>query len=252
MQHGELEAGGTGVTGEGTGTRSVPVIGLAHGSRHPDGARAIGELMRAVAERGRLDARPAYLDLAAPDLETVVRDLAAAGHRAAVVVPLLFTSAFHATVDVPDAVRDAAQSVGLELVVADILGTGDDIAAMLRTTIADAGIDDAMDLLLFAVGSSNPAANQAVAALATRLGADRDGSVDVGFGTCTPRARDVLADRQEPVAIIPLFLAEGLLLDPMRALAAERHWPITPSLGARAADVVLRRVAAVGPPAQLG
>jgi sirohydrochlorin ferrochelatase len=228
------------------------VIGLAHGSRHPDGARAIEELMRAVAERGQLDARPAYLDLAAPDLETVVRELAAAGHRAAVVVPLLFTSAFHATVDVPDAVRDAAHSVGLQLIVADILGTGDDIATMLRTTITDAGIDDATDLLLFAVGSSNAAANQAVADLAARLGADRAGSVEVGFGTCTPRAKDLLAARREPVAIIPLFLAEGLLLDPMRALAAERHWPITPSLGARAADVVLRRVAAVGPPAQLG
>jgi len=225
------------------GSSAFPVVGLAHGSRHPQGSDAIERLMEVVAERGQVEARPAYLDLAAPDLETVVRELATAGHRRAVVVPLLFTSAFHATVDVPEAVRDAAAAVGLELVVADILGTGDDIVAMLAEAMRDAGVGDDLDVLVFAVGSSNAAANAAVVDLGRRLGDRRAGSVEVAFGTSAPRATEVLADRTGSLAIVPLFLAEGLLLKPMRAMAAERGWLVTPPLGERAADIVLRRAA---------
>jgi hypothetical protein len=45
----------------------------------------------------------------------------------------------------------------------------------------------------------------------------------------------------EPVAVLPLFLSDGLLLDPVRTLAAERGWPMVEPLGERAADVVLHR-----------
>src|SRR4051794_20008050 len=78
---------------------AVPVIGLAHGSRHPRGAQAIEALMVAVGAAAGVPALPAYLDLADPDLATVAAALAEQGHRRAVVVPLLFTEAFHATVD---------------------------------------------------------------------------------------------------------------------------------------------------------
>jgi len=43
------------------------------------------------------------------------------------------------------------------------------------------------------------------------------------------------------VAVLPLFLADGLLLDPVRALAAERGWTMADPLGGRAAGVVLDR-----------
>lgn len=229
----------------------TPVIGLAHGSRHPRGRPAIEALMAAVAEQGAITARAAYLDLAEPDLETVVRDLAAAGHPAAIIVPLLFTSAFHATVDVPQAVREAAESVGLELEVSAILGTGEDIAGLVLSGMAEARIDDRASVLLFAVGSSNPAANAAVTDLADRLARTRPGAVRAGFGTCDPRGTAVAAELTGPVAVVPLFLSDGLLLDPIRALAGHRGWSFCEPIGERAAPLVLRRYAAARTGSQL-
>lgn len=221
----------------------VPVIGLAHGSRHHRGGEAIEALMQAVGTLTETPARVAYLDLAEPDLTTVATELAAAGHQLAIVVPLLFTAAFHATVDVPEAVREACESAGIALVVADIVGTEDDVATILELSLRRAGAAE-HSVLLFAVGSSNPAANAAVADLAARLGARRHTTARAAFGTCAPRAEDVLAELTplgRPIAIVPLFLADGLLLDPMRARAAERGWLMTDPLGDRAATIVRRR-----------
>ena len=186
-------------------------------------------------------ARHAFLDLAEPDLNAVATELAAAGHRRAVVVPLLFTVAFHATVDVPQAVHAAAQSAGIELEVADILGTGDDIAALLLATLADAGVASEVSVLLYAVGSSNSAANLAVVELAGRLERRRPAPVRAAFATCAPRPAEVLDQLPEPVAILPLFLADGLLLDPARTLAASHGWTLVEPLGERAAEIVLER-----------
>ncbi|MGI3783198.1 MAG: sirohydrochlorin chelatase [Janthinobacterium lividum] len=234
-------AGGSSVSGD--HTAGVPVIGLAHGSRHPRGADAIEALMVAVGAAAGVPAHAAYLDLAEPDLSAVVERLAADGHRRAVVVPLLFTVAFHATVDVPDAVQEAAEVHGVELVVADILGTGDDIGAVLRGALDGAGVGGDDDAVLFAVGSSRPEANAAVADLAARLSDGRRGDVRVAFGTCAPRVAEVLDDLTPPVALWPLFLADGLLLDPLRRLADERGWTLVEPLGAQAAPLVLARYA---------
>ena len=89
-----------------------PLIGLAHGSRDPRAARMIGEVMRAAqALRPGLVAVPAFLDLSEPDLTAAVAalrdDLSVAE---AIVLPLLFSEAYHATVDAPTAVRDAQPS----------------------------------------------------------------------------------------------------------------------------------------------
>jgi sirohydrochlorin cobaltochelatase len=235
-------AGGSSVSG--AGRAGVPVIGLAHGSRHPRGADAIEALMIAVGAAAGVPAHAAYLDLAEPDLTTVVAALAAEGHRRAVVVPLLFTVAFHATVDVPEAVAEAAEASGVELVVADIIGTGDDIAAVLRGALDGAGVPGDQDAVLFAVGSSRPEANAAVADLAARLADGRRGDVRAAFGTCAPRVQEVLPDLDAPVAFWPLFLADGLLLDPLRRLADERGWTVVEPLGAQAAPLVLSRYAA--------
>jgi sirohydrochlorin cobaltochelatase len=235
-------AGGSSVSG--ADPAAVPVIGLAHGSRHPRAADAIEALMIAVGAAAGVPAHAAYLDLAQPDLGTVVADLAAAGHRRAVVVPLLFTAAFHATVDVPDAVTEAAQAHGVELVVSDILGTGDDVAAVLRGALDGAGVRGDDDTVLFAVGSSRPEANAAVVDLAARLAAGRRGDVRAAFGTCDPRVGEVLDELSPPVTLWPLFLADGLLLDPLRNLADERGWTLVEPLGAQAAPLVLARYAA--------
>jgi sirohydrochlorin cobaltochelatase len=197
--------------------------------------------MTAVAEQAHITAAPAYLDLAEPDLSAAARQLAEAGHATAVVVPLLFTEAYHATVDVPETVVDVAGSLPLELVVADILGTGDDVAQLLRRSMDEANIEDDSSVLLFAVGSSKPEANAAVFDLAARLAAGRRSPVRACFGTCAPGVADAFDGLPEPIAILPLFLAEGLLLSPVRALVSQHGWQIAEPLGERAADLVRRR-----------
>ncbi len=227
---------------EHSGGHPVPVIGLAHGSRHPAGRDAIEDLMAAVGDRRSVPASAAYLDLAEPDLTTVAADLGAAGHARAVVVPLLFTAAFHATVDVPETLAAAAAETGLELGLADIVGTGDDVLDLLVAHAAGTpGFDAALSVLLFAVGSSRPEANEAVAGLAGRLGRRLGRPAAAAFGTCTPRLEAVVPALPEPVALLPLFLADGLLLGPLRTLAADRGWPLAEPLGARAADLVVQR-----------
>ena len=197
--------------------------------------------MAAVAEQAQIPALPAYLELAQPDLAAAARQLADVGHPMAVVVPLLFTQAYHATIDVPETVRDVAGSLPLQLVVADILGTDDDVARLLVQAMDEAGIDDQTSVLLFAVGSSKPEANEAVSDLAARLGRGRRPPVRACFGTCAPGVADVLDGLDGPVAILPLFLAEGLLLSHVRALAAQHGWRIASPLGERAADLVRQR-----------
>jgi sirohydrochlorin ferrochelatase len=197
--------------------------------------------MAVVADQAKITTVPAYLDLAQPDLAGAARQLAEGGHTAAVVVPLLFTEAFHATVDVPETVRDVTGSLPLDLVVAEILGTGDDVADLLRQSIVTAGIDDQSSVLLFGVGSSRPAANEAVLDLAARLAEGRRSPVRACFGTCRPGVADALDRLPDPVAIVPLFLSEGLLLAPVRELASQHGWRMAEPLGERAADLVRQR-----------
>lgn len=217
------------------------LIGLAHGSRHAEGTRSIAQLMRVVGATGGLAAAPAFLDLAEPDLLTVSRRLAEAGHRRAVVVPLLFTVAFHATVDVPEAVQEAVAETGLELLVSDILGTGAGVEDLVRASMAQAEVPADHSVLLFAVGSSNAAANDAVQDLAARLDRHRPGRVQAAFATVDPRVDAVLPGLSEPVALVPLFLSPGLLLSSLTALAQERGWILAPPLGDLAVPLVLHR-----------
>ena len=219
-------------------TTEVPVIGLAHGSRHPEVGAALNQLMAAVGTLAGVPAKAAFLDLTEPDLARVAADLAAQGADRAVVVPLLFTAAFHATIDVPQTVHSGAEASGLDLLVADILGTGDDVVELLQNSATAAGIPPASSLLLYAVGSSREAANAAVHDLAARLEAARSAPVLAAFGTCDPAPQEALARLPEPCAILPLFLSPGLLLDPVVKIASERGWPIAQPLGVAAAPII--------------
>lgn len=223
---------------------SDPLIGLAHGSRHAGVTGSIAQLMSAVSVAGGIPTASAFLDLVEPDLTTVAIDLAARGYRRAVVAPLLFTEAFHADVDVPDAVREAAAASGLDLVTADILGTGDDVLGVVRQSMRRAHIGDLEAVLLLAVGSSRAEANDAIIDLAARLAADRPGQVTAAFGTRSPRATEVLSQLPEPAAIVPLFLSPGLLLDPLAQLAAGLQLRMAAPLGDLMAPVLVARYAA--------
>jgi sirohydrochlorin cobaltochelatase len=221
------------------------LIGLAHGSRHVRVADGVEAVLAATSLLAGVETRAAYLDLTEPDLEAVAADLAASGARRAVVVPLLFTDAFHARIDVPDAVGRAAERAGVELVLAPILGTGDDVADVVADRLSATGTTAAEPILLYAVGSSRPDANAAVADLAERLAARRGTPVRAGFGTTEPRAADVLAQLQGttegPGTVVPLFVAPGLLLDGIAPVVAAAGWRLADPLGTLLAPVVADR-----------
>nr|WP_275889426.1 CbiX/SirB N-terminal domain-containing protein [Nakamurella flavida] len=232
---------------------------MAHGSRDPRAAETIEAVMAAVAElRPGLVTRPAYLDLMEPDLGQAVVALQQEGELArAVVLPLLFTQAFHATVDTPTAVGEVTGETGVELLVGDILGMGDEVLAALRAAARTADVPDDAAILLLAVGSSVQSANDAVHDLAGRWAALRTGPVWAGFATAgQPKAAAVLEQVGEhavttdtPVVVVPLFLAPGLLLDATvrraRDLAGDVPVLITEPLGTTLAGLVLARYDAV-------
>lgn len=221
------------------------MIGLAHGSRHPGVAESVESILAAASAETGGPARAAYLDLTEPDLTTVSMALAAEGHTEAVVVPLLFTAAYHSTTDTPQAAQEATAASGVRLIVTPILGTGDDVLEVLAAAAAASGIGDTRPVLLFAVGSSAAAANTAVHDLAARYAARRPGPVRAGFGTVEPRGTAVLDDLGDGAAILPLFVSPGLLLEPMARRAAERGHLLAPALGNLVAPLVVQRYRAV-------
>lgn len=227
----------------------LPLIGLAHGSRDPRAAATIAEVMRAVAAlRPGLVTVPAFLDLSEPDLLVATRALQAdRATEEAIVLPLLFTQAFHARVDAPTAVRDAMAETGLRLHLGAILGMGEAVLDALAASAAAAGVRAEDEVVLLAVGSSDDAANRAVHDLAARWTARRGGiAVSAGFATSgQPQAAELLASaaaagRPAP-AVVPLFLAPGLLLDAIAAKASDVGSLVAAPLGTALAGLVLQR-----------
>ena len=217
-----------------------PLVGLAHGSRDPRAAAAIDQLMAAVAAaRPGLIAAAAFLDLSEPDLTTAVARLDV---ERAVVVPLLFAQAFHASIDVPQAVEAATLHTGTTLTVSQILGLGPEVLAALQYRARVAGVGRSQEILLLAVGTSDPVANAAVEDLAQLWSSTRRAPVRAVFATAEPKAVSAL---DEPMAALPavvsLFLAPGLLLDQVGRRAAALGVTVTEPLGTAMAQLVLER-----------
>lgn len=158
----------------------------------------------------------------------------------------MFTEAYHARIDLPDTVRQARQATGLDLITADILGTGADIEAILLDAVGDAGVAGDSVIMLYAVGSSDQEANAAVMALASRLGSRRGSWDFAAFATCDPRGADQLG-QVERLTVLPLFVSPGLLLTQLETAAAEHGIPVLPPLGTRLAPVIHARYRAALP-----
>jgi sirohydrochlorin ferrochelatase len=116
------------------------------------------------------------------------------------------------------------------------------VLAVLQEQARAAGIASDRPVLLLAVGSSDPVANQAVHDLAERWASTRAGPVRAVFATTEPSALTALAESwTTPPAIVPLFLAPGLLLDQVVRRAAELGVPVTEPLGLSMSQLVLDR-----------
>ncbi|WPF65964.1 MULTISPECIES: sirohydrochlorin chelatase [unclassified Corynebacterium] len=199
----------------------MTLITLAHGSRHPLAGEAISELTAAAGALLGAQACAAHLELCNPSLPELAARLVRCGECSAVVVPLLFTRAYHARHDVPRALRAARES-GLDLTLAPSLGLGLEVESVVARVVASDADPDA-HLVFYSVGSSQPGANAAVAALCSRV-ARRTGrghtvvyATGVGPGVGIAGLHEA-ARRYERLHLVPLFVAPGLLLD--KALAA--------------------------------
>ncbi len=259
-------------------TRPAPIICLAHGSRHPQADQAVFEIAERISASTGLPAFAAFLDFHPATLTTVAHRVVAAGYSEAVVVPLLFTQAFHARFDVPAAIAEAVESIdatssaGLTLHLTDGLGTGADMEELVAdftaqylaesvnsgtaggasaenavrtgTASADAVAGSIDKLALYSVGSSQPGANEAVAEFAGRVGARlnmRSTRAFVATGDNPGRDTEALLEfADERTVTVPLFVSPGLLWDKAKTRMPNGR-KCTRHLGDAIAPVVINR-----------
>jgi sirohydrochlorin ferrochelatase len=203
---------------------AVPLIAVAHGSRDPRAAATISELLSVVrASWPGLDVRAAFLDHCAPSLPQVLSSV-----DACVVVPLLLTAAYHSKTDIP--AQLAAGAPGrLDVRLADTLGPHPLLLAALDRRLRETGDFPRAQtsVVLAAAGSSDPAANAAIAALAARMRSAGGWRrvVPAYASAAGPRPDEAvraLTRDGAPVVVASYLLAPGHFADKIRdtALAA--------------------------------
>ena len=248
-----------------------PLVLAAHGSRDPRAAAVTRALAGAVgARRPGQRATVSFLDHALPRPGAALAAVERAGHRRAVLVPLLLTAAFHHRVDVPGVLAAArAQGLRLQVAVADPLGPAvapeapacgvpreasaavpQALLAGLCRRLAEApGADRADALVLAAAGTRDAAARATVALVAAAL-AERTGlPCEVAYASAAgPRPAAAVQRLRSAgargVAVAAYFLAPGRLYDAAGAQAREAGAvAVAGPLGAapELADLVLAR-----------
>jgi sirohydrochlorin ferrochelatase len=236
----------------------APLVAVAHGSKDPRAAATVSELLAVVrAQSPGLDVRAAFLDHCAPALGQVLGSLDAAP---AAVVPLLLTAAYHSKTDIPAQLAAAtAAHPGQRIAAAGTLGPHPLLLPALERRLREAGVPvadpaarAATSVVLAAAGSSDPAANATVAALAARWAHER------GWRTVVPcyasaaapgpgaAVRAVRAAGHGPVVVATYLLSPGYFADKIRAASVEAGADVVaPVLGAapEVAAVILDRYA---------
>ena len=232
------------------------VLLVAHGSSDPRAAASTRALARAVAaQRPGLDVRTSFLDHAGPRPDAVLFDMQRLGHRSAVVVPLLLTSAFHGRVDLPGVIERAVDGgLRLRVQVTDVLGPVGGVVppllvAALRRQLPAA---DADGVVMIAAGTRDDLARHTVDLAAAELGQSLGLPCRAAFASGSPvtGAVAVSALRSQGcsrIAISSYFLAPGKLHEVAiaSAVSAGALEPAAPPLG-RALDLARLVVARIG------
>jgi sirohydrochlorin ferrochelatase len=217
-------------------TTARRLVLAAHGGTDAGYATAIeaiaGATRHELHRRGLLgiDVLACYLDHLQPSLRGLTT-------RGDIVVPLLLSTGYHATVDIPAAAPDAA--------VAGVLGPDPRLAAACADRLLCTGWTNRTGgpVVLAATGSSDAAAGAQVAAAAAALA--RLVGVPVIAATLSagsPRLEEVVA---EATAVVPFLLAPGRFADQAKASGAPYVADVIGDHPAVAAIVVDRYVAAV-------
>ncbi|MFG1880433.1 sirohydrochlorin chelatase [Micromonospora sp. NPDC049102] len=220
-----MTASSTTPTGPVAAGGADPVVLVAHGSRDPRAAEATRALARAVsAARPGLAVWASWLDHTEPGPTEVLSTLAEAGHRRAVVVPLLLTAAYHHRVDIPAAVA-AATTAGPTLTVrlTDVLGPADGtvapaLLAGLRRRLGEVAPGRFDALVLAAAGTRDARARGSVGRVADALGVEFGVPCRVSYASAAPPGTGVAVARLRAagarrVAVAAYFLAPGLFHD---------------------------------------
>jgi len=222
----------------------VTLVLTAHGSADPrsaDTTRAIAESVRRL--RPSLDVRVAFCEQNSPNLSQVLPTL----RRGAIVVPLLLADAYHARVDIPAMIAESKADVKQ----ADVLGEDERLIHVLRQRLEHAGVprlDSRVGVLVTAVGSSNPAANERTESVAREITLTTRWTATTAFATgphpnVDEAARLLRSGGASRLVIAPWFLAHGTILDRIAAFARAQGIPISAPLGAhrQVAETVLDR-----------
>jgi sirohydrochlorin ferrochelatase len=224
-------------------SRLTPLVAVAHGSRDPRAAASTFALVEAVRlELPGADVRTAFLDHCAPSLPQALGALAedgpagdsSAGSGTVVAVPLLLTAAYHSKSDIPAQLAAvAAAHPGLDVTAAGTLGPHPLLLRALERRLREAGVEvgDAAEragtsVVLAAAGSSDPAANATVAALAAQWQAERGWRrvVPAYASAAGPRTDEAVRALRDAgasagagrVAVATYLLAPGYFADKVR------------------------------------
>jgi sirohydrochlorin ferrochelatase len=261
-------------------TAGTPLVAVAHGSSDPRAGSAIAELITLTGARAArhglagIEARAAFLGHAPPSVSQVLSALAGSGRngsgqdgpgqdgpvqdgtgrRPVVVLPLLLTAAYHSGTDIPEALREAqAAFPRLRIAYGEPLGPHPALLRALERRLAEAGEgrpESSTAVVLAAAGSSQPAANAAVARMAASWqSARRWRAVVPAYASAASPTPDqavaaLLRAGAPRVVVASYLLAPGLFADRIRdASLAAGAAAVSRPLGAapEVADVLLQR-----------
>ena len=229
------------------------VVLLSHGSADPRARLACDLLARRVGHRLGAFVAQATLDLDRPRLDGAIAYLESKGIRDLVVVPMLLTTAYHATSDVPMfAAATQASHPHTHILMANPMGADPHLLDGLDAVLKTAGHrpDPQTAVVLASAGSSYAAARSRHAALALQWRTHGWGASAIAFASGTgPRVEDAVADLRssgyEKICVAPFLIAPGVMSQ--RIAAAARNSGAVAVTGTlhstdAAMEVVLRRV----------
>lgn len=232
----------------------VGLLVVGHGTADPGGA----EETRAVA-RGVAALLPGaavelgFLEVIGPSIADAMRAMANRGCRRVVAMPLLLFTAGHARQDVPDALREAAVTHGMEVTQAAALGCHPAVVELSRLRRAEAvagkqpiPADDTVLVMLGRGSSAGDGVAQFRQFVAASLvgGADVDARFEIGFAAAARPSLDEAVEaaaRRRPRRVIvqPHLLFGGHVENQVtEAVARARlahpriEWIQSPRLGA--------------------
>jgi sirohydrochlorin ferrochelatase len=215
----------------------------AHGSADPRSAANAHAVARGVRlRRPGLDVRVGFCERSLPNLRDVLDGLAEEHRSDVTVVPLLLADAYHARVDIPSMIaKSVAQHHGLRVSQADVLGADGRLVAALRErvlTLEALPREEALGVLVVAVGSLRDSANARTAMVAPALAAGtRWVGAATAFATAPQPSLDDAVRRLRylgatRLVIAPWFLAPGRLTDRVADYARSAQIAMAAPLGA--------------------